>query len=184
MFKKNLLSFTLVFFIILSLIFYKKLNIESANFEKSYIEFKTDKNLKIELSKGKYFVYKINRINDNLDYKIIKKPNQKNTFEFITSEKKEGLSIKAKLKTTINDKVYETIGSFIVQENGKVLFDFKNLNNEIDSLAYKNETNNNLTHTVIFYYLMLFSITISGIIGIVILIKKLRKYNGNKVYKT
>lgn len=181
-FNKNLLNFTLGILIILSIISYRNLNSESSKFAKSFIEFKTDKNLKIELSRGKYSIYKTTKTDQNLDFEIIKSPNQQNTFIFTTSEKKESQNMKTKLRITTNDNVYEKIGWFYIQKKGKVLFDFKSLDKKNHHLAYQNENNDNIFEIGVFYYLMFFSIIISIIIAIAIFIKKVKMNNKGKTY--
>ena len=177
MFKKKTLNYIFATFLILAIVLYIKVQIDSSNYEESYVEFKTEKNIKIKLSKGEYFLFAVNKTSDNLNYKVNKNSNKDYTFDFVTSENTELFKIGGKMKTTINDNVYEMIGSFIIDKDTLVSFNFENLDKEVKNLAYHNANNYNLSSIVVFYNLMLLSIVISVITGIVILIRTLRKKN-------
>jgi hypothetical protein len=177
MLSKKTLNYIFAIFLILSVSLYIKVEVDSLNYEESYVEFKTEKNLKIKLPKGEYFFFTVNKTSNDLNYKVNKSPNKDYTFDFITSKKKELFKIGGKMKTTINDKVYETIGSFIIDKDCQVSFNFENVDKDVKNLAYHNTANHNLSSIVVFYYLMLLSIVISVITGIVIMIRILRRKN-------
>ncbi len=177
MLNKKRLNYIFATFLILAIVLYIKVDIDSINYKESYVEFKTEKNLKIKLSKGKYLLFTVNKTSNNLNYKVNKNSNKDYTFDFVTSKNTELFKIGAKMKTTINENVYETIGSFIIDKDTLVSFNFENLDKEVKTLAYHNTMNNSLVAIVIFNNLMFLSIIISVITGIVILIRILRKKN-------